>query len=209
MSKALFVFFFFFQAEDGIRDVAVTGVQTCALPIWKYRAFTTHRSRVTSHCLSIRHRSYNFFHFRDVHHHDGVPRAAIQEASVRSLADALLASDAQNRIHLDAPKRIIILVRHPKHAVFHRAIFHTRRRTRAARAALRDDRKLLRFFLARGGNPLGARLMLLLVGHHSSGLRRFTLGCHGPRLSSQSRSFCHTSTSTAGTRNPRLAPVPQ
>src|SRR2546429_4405249 len=27
-------FFFFFQAEDGIRDVAVTGVQTCALPIY-------------------------------------------------------------------------------------------------------------------------------------------------------------------------------
>src|SRR2546422_5536891 len=29
----LFRLFFFFQAEDGIRDVAVTGVQTCALPI--------------------------------------------------------------------------------------------------------------------------------------------------------------------------------
>ena len=29
-----FMFYvFFFQAEDGIRDVAVTGVQTCALPI--------------------------------------------------------------------------------------------------------------------------------------------------------------------------------
>src|SRR5262249_11005129 len=28
------VFFFFFQAEDGIRDWSVTGVQTCALPIW-------------------------------------------------------------------------------------------------------------------------------------------------------------------------------
>src|SRR2546422_4886800 len=28
-----FYCFFFFQAEDGIRDVAVTGVQTCALPI--------------------------------------------------------------------------------------------------------------------------------------------------------------------------------
>src|SRR2546422_7233593 len=27
------LFCFFFQAEDGIRDVAVTGVQTCALPI--------------------------------------------------------------------------------------------------------------------------------------------------------------------------------
>src|SRR3989449_6513843 len=30
----LHCFFFFFQAEDGIRDVAVTGVQTCALPIF-------------------------------------------------------------------------------------------------------------------------------------------------------------------------------
>src|SRR2546429_9786778 len=29
----MWCFFFFFQAEDGIRDVAVTGVQTCALPI--------------------------------------------------------------------------------------------------------------------------------------------------------------------------------
>src|SRR5256886_4687765 len=27
------VLFFFFQAEDGIRDLTVTGVQTCALPI--------------------------------------------------------------------------------------------------------------------------------------------------------------------------------
>src|SRR5690349_24638238 len=27
-------FCFFFQAEDGIRDLYVTGVQTCALPIW-------------------------------------------------------------------------------------------------------------------------------------------------------------------------------
>src|SRR3989475_4480176 len=29
----LIFFFFFFQAEDGIRDLTVTGVQTCALPI--------------------------------------------------------------------------------------------------------------------------------------------------------------------------------
>src|SRR5688572_33481957 len=26
--------YFFFQAEDGIRDLTVTGVKTCALPIW-------------------------------------------------------------------------------------------------------------------------------------------------------------------------------
>src|SRR5687767_15895629 len=29
------IFCFFFQAEDGIRDKLVTGVQTCALPIYK------------------------------------------------------------------------------------------------------------------------------------------------------------------------------
>src|SRR5205085_6257481 len=29
-----FLVFFFFQAEDGIRDLTVTGVQTCALPIF-------------------------------------------------------------------------------------------------------------------------------------------------------------------------------
>src|ERR1041384_3286296 len=31
--------YFFFQAEDGIRDKLVTGVQTCALPIWAFAAF--------------------------------------------------------------------------------------------------------------------------------------------------------------------------
>src|SRR5689334_24137258 len=36
-----FIFFFFFQAEDGIRDGTVTGVQTCALPIWKARDATS------------------------------------------------------------------------------------------------------------------------------------------------------------------------
>src|SRR5260370_24849835 len=33
LSSCLVYFFFFFQAEDGIRDSSVTGVQTCALPI--------------------------------------------------------------------------------------------------------------------------------------------------------------------------------
>src|SRR5437879_10936110 len=32
----MFLFFFFFQAEDGIRDTSVTGVQTCALPISRF-----------------------------------------------------------------------------------------------------------------------------------------------------------------------------
>ena len=35
----VFVFFFFFQAEVGIRDHWVTGVQTCALPIFESERF--------------------------------------------------------------------------------------------------------------------------------------------------------------------------
>src|SRR5206468_9297290 len=38
-------FFFFFQAEDGIRDLIVTGVQTCALPICKTKAEAHRRHR--------------------------------------------------------------------------------------------------------------------------------------------------------------------
>src|SRR5437667_4092215 len=50
----LFFLCFFFQAEDGIRDRDVTGVQTCALPIWigaphvsgvRSAAVATNRSR--------------------------------------------------------------------------------------------------------------------------------------------------------------------
>src|SRR5205823_9994863 len=37
-------FFFFFQAEDGIRDKLVTGVQTCALPICRVRYSRNFRS---------------------------------------------------------------------------------------------------------------------------------------------------------------------
>src|SRR5256884_1764880 len=44
MLYPVFVLFFFFQAEDGIRDVAVTGVQTCALPIFPARS-PSHDSR--------------------------------------------------------------------------------------------------------------------------------------------------------------------
>src|SRR2546430_7927959 len=36
-SEREFIFCFFFQAEDGIRDLTVTGVQTCALPIYANR----------------------------------------------------------------------------------------------------------------------------------------------------------------------------
>src|SRR5258708_27123708 len=40
----LYSFFFFFQAEDGIRDDLVTGVQTCALPIYRFPPDEPHGS---------------------------------------------------------------------------------------------------------------------------------------------------------------------
>src|SRR5437762_12890709 len=36
--RKIYCSFFFFQAEDGIRDTSVTGVQTCALPIYYPKA---------------------------------------------------------------------------------------------------------------------------------------------------------------------------
>src|SRR5205085_6992252 len=49
LCDVLFFFFFFFQAEDGIRDLTVTGVQTCALPIWPARRRRTASSRADFH----------------------------------------------------------------------------------------------------------------------------------------------------------------
>src|SRR2546430_2981812 len=46
----LFFLFFFFQAEDGIRDLTVTGVQTCALPISSSGRYV---SRLTGGTLAI------------------------------------------------------------------------------------------------------------------------------------------------------------
>src|SRR5437879_12679315 len=47
----LVVFFFFFQAEDGIRDTSVTGVQTCALPICHAR-LRRRRDGVDGHAVA-------------------------------------------------------------------------------------------------------------------------------------------------------------
>src|SRR2546430_10582831 len=41
--------FFFFQAEDGIRDLTVTGVQTCALPILIDSLLKLHGYRITQY----------------------------------------------------------------------------------------------------------------------------------------------------------------
>src|SRR3989440_2642964 len=50
----LTVLFFFFQAEDGIRDLIVTGVQTCALPIFLQAfAFPRKRPRLRTSSLTV------------------------------------------------------------------------------------------------------------------------------------------------------------
>src|SRR5256886_11968111 len=48
------LFFFFFQAEDGIRDLTVTGVQTCALPISKREPKLCRQKSSSKSCSDIR-----------------------------------------------------------------------------------------------------------------------------------------------------------
>src|SRR5256885_15428931 len=47
MLVLVLILFFFFQAEDGIRDYKVTGVQTCALPIYPELADRTYIEPIT------------------------------------------------------------------------------------------------------------------------------------------------------------------
>src|SRR5256886_11695213 len=53
----MYTFFFFFQAEDGIRDLTVTGVQTCALPIFVGK-YIELRDAYLSVAESIKHASW-------------------------------------------------------------------------------------------------------------------------------------------------------
>src|SRR2546429_4199078 len=86
------VFFFFFQAEDGIRDVAVTGVQTCALPI------STHSSRSSvrfcRRCATSSRRSSDGASLRTIST-PGPPLAS--ESFARSEEHT---SELQSRLHL-------------------------------------------------------------------------------------------------------------
>src|SRR2546430_10898464 len=51
------IVFFFFQAEDGIRELTVTGVQTCALPILQWNLNST-RSRAE---IALRYQAQTMF----------------------------------------------------------------------------------------------------------------------------------------------------
>ena len=80
---------FFFQAEDGIRDVAVTGVQTCALPIWVLASQTPKEQRPSS--VS--------------------PRASTQHAPIFGRSSAMraqgrAAADVQSRVDRSEERRV-------------------------------------------------------------------------------------------------------
>src|SRR3712207_7056448 len=51
---------FFFQAEDGIRDIGVTGVQTCALPIFRYSALQRELPPIGSGLPSVTSTGYSW-----------------------------------------------------------------------------------------------------------------------------------------------------
>src|SRR5438876_12439649 len=48
------VWLFFFQAEDGIRDGRVTGVQTCALPILRHQRHSREHEQQVAHVTKVR-----------------------------------------------------------------------------------------------------------------------------------------------------------
>src|SRR5687767_15373320 len=52
------LFFFFFQAEDGIRDKLVTGVQTCALPNFERKGLRTVAAELRAIDLATARRHY-------------------------------------------------------------------------------------------------------------------------------------------------------
>src|SRR6266849_6984982 len=153
---------------------------------------------------SVRHRSDFLFDFRDIHHDDGIPRAAIQEAAVRTFTEALFAPDALEGVNLDAPERRIVLVRHPEHAIFHRTIFNAGRRSSAAGAALRNNGQFFWLLLARGGDTLRAGFKLLLVGHHSGSLDNFGCVSHFQRFYLE----CQPFVSVVLAASPALATMP-
>src|SRR5699024_11830420 len=84
-SAFVYVDIFFFQAEDGIRDRNVTGVQTCALPIWKYAERICGQEDHVLRCRSCGYRTHDFFNMVDRIGNTGILcHALIMEINVRS-----------------------------------------------------------------------------------------------------------------------------
>src|SRR2546421_7053925 len=102
------LFFFFFQAEDGIRDLIVTGVQTCALPICATSGPDSSRSFLPLRHLVAPHAATAEAHLArqprlarelgeelalvgnalpDLRQESGAPAVALEDDAVLALAD--------------------------------------------------------------------------------------------------------------------------
>src|SRR2546421_7016227 len=78
------LFFFFFQAEDGIRDLIVTGVQTCALPISQLSAIEAEGPVPAQHVIAVCRLSLSLV------------RAGLVERASRALASARAAAEPRS-----------------------------------------------------------------------------------------------------------------
>src|SRR5256886_4744101 len=80
-------FFFFFQAEDGIRDLTVTGVQTCALPISASRCVEMSPTSVAPSyaadcdCQPDARRGWSSRQFCTTSHHNGARAGDLEDRS--------------------------------------------------------------------------------------------------------------------------------
>src|SRR5207248_8585527 len=101
-SSCTIVVFFFFQAEDGIRDRTVTGVQTCALPISRNLV----EFLVTSSKLVRRTENYRSF---DTHHCGPGPRRAPLEREYRALGRCDSQTTWLNRMRANHLKLIALV----------------------------------------------------------------------------------------------------
>src|SRR5205807_4108292 len=96
---------FFFQAEDGIRDYKVTGVQTCALPI--FSTLPLDLQVLASQCVSCLRSVMRSFHFT----RDLAPQAfqrplgAAQEAGVLLLVSLRIGRSEERRVGKECRSR--------------------------------------------------------------------------------------------------------
>src|SRR5437867_8978682 len=89
-------FFFFFQAEDGIRDRTVTGVQTCALPI--FGLFQARHPQVVRLQADIRDLPEELEGYRIVQWSDVHIGPTIQRCFVESLVDQIGRASCRERV---------------------------------------------------------------------------------------------------------------
>src|SRR6478736_8648515 len=101
-------YFFFFQAEDGIRDLTVTGVQTCALPIFAEVEMTCthvvvmHAGRVVTQGPVAELVDSEDTTIVDLPEH-------VDHDVIRAGVHALEATDGITEVRVDTPTRVVVV----------------------------------------------------------------------------------------------------